>query len=332
LRILFRTSGGRIPEKELGLGHIFRCINLSHKLKSHEIKFLIEDYGSVSTLLKKHNLRVIKLKPGISEKDDIEKTIDNVCKNKIDVLIIDKYGLTNNYVKILRKNVKVVVITDLRNIQYDADLVVNGFIGYRNSIIYNRYKTKCLIGPKYQILNNYSKKNYHKRKKFDLVITLGGYDTKCITEKILDIISRNYNFKVLVILGPATKKTKKILEIEKQHKKNIKIIKETKKFQDEISKARNGITGGGVSTYEFARLKIPFGIICQYKHQLITSREWAKRGIGENLGLFNVKINNKISSFLKKINHNDLKLKVTKKIEFSDSEKILSEILRLKND
>ena len=33
-------------------------------------------------------------------------------------------------------------------------------------------------------------------------------------------------------------------------------------------------------------MRIPFAIICQYKHQLITAREWANRDIAENLGLF----------------------------------------------
>ena len=43
MKIVFRTSGGRIPKRELGLGHIYRCINLSKELTSHKITFLIED-------------------------------------------------------------------------------------------------------------------------------------------------------------------------------------------------------------------------------------------------------------------------------------------------
>ena len=112
------------------------------------------------------------------------------------MLIIDKYGLTNNYVNALRKKVKVVVITDLRNIQYNADLIINGFIGYDNSISFNKYKTRCLLGPKYQILNNSFQKVQTRTKKFDLVITLGGFDSNCGIEKILtDIIKMKYNFK-----------------------------------------------------------------------------------------------------------------------------------------
>ena len=45
-------------------------------------------------------------------------------------------------------------ITDLKKFQYSADLVVNGFIGFKNKkITLNDGRLVCL-GPKYQILNH----------------------------------------------------------------------------------------------------------------------------------------------------------------------------------
>ena len=142
MKILFRTSGGRISKKQLGLGHIYRCINLSRELLSHDIVFLIEDYGSVSSLLKENNLKYIKLKPGLSESSDIQTSLKIIKEKKIDLVIADKYGLTNKYSQAIKKITKLVVISDLKNIQYDADLLVNGFIGYKNKIMKNKYGTK----------------------------------------------------------------------------------------------------------------------------------------------------------------------------------------------
>ena len=49
---------------------------------------------------------------------------------------------------------------------------INGFIGYKNKIIHNKYGTKCLLGPKYQIISRkQTKKNYQHRKKIDLIAT-----------------------------------------------------------------------------------------------------------------------------------------------------------------
>ena len=102
-KILFRTSGGRTPKKELGLGHIFRCINLSDQFQNHEIQFLIEDYGSVSSVLKNHGFKnIFKLNSGISDDHDIKQTSDYILKNNIDLLIVDKYGLTNKYVQAVK--------------------------------------------------------------------------------------------------------------------------------------------------------------------------------------------------------------------------------------
>jgi spore coat polysaccharide biosynthesis predicted glycosyltransferase SpsG len=83
-KILFRTSGGRIRKKELGLGHVFRCINLGYQLKSHQIQFLIEDYGSVSPLLHEHGFKkIFNLIPGISINDDIKKTVAHIYMSKL---------------------------------------------------------------------------------------------------------------------------------------------------------------------------------------------------------------------------------------------------------
>ena len=206
-KILFRTSGGRIRKKELGLGHVFRCINLGYQLKSHQIQFLIEDYGSVSPLLHEHGFKkIFNLIPGISINDDIKKTVAHILKNKITILIVDKYGLTNLYVKTLKKIVRVVVISDLKNIEYDSDLVINGFIGFNNKIKTNKFKIKCLLGPKYQILNQQYAKKQHYKKKYDLLITVGGFDANNLLEIILKKISKyEKKIKIKIILGHATK-------------------------------------------------------------------------------------------------------------------------------
>src|SRR5690349_4358621 len=136
MRILFRTSGGRSREEELGLGHVYRCVNLAKSLRPHKIYFLIEDYGGVKNLLVEKGFNdVFYLRKKNDLRNDVKKTIRIISSNKIDILIIDKYLLNPRYVEeIKKKNVKTVVITDLRNIEYSSDLVVSGFIGYRNHI------------------------------------------------------------------------------------------------------------------------------------------------------------------------------------------------------
>ena len=59
INILFRTSGGVAPNKELGFGHVYRCINLAKKISNNKIFFEIEDYGQVKKILIKNNFKNI---------------------------------------------------------------------------------------------------------------------------------------------------------------------------------------------------------------------------------------------------------------------------------
>jgi len=334
LKILIRTGGGRAPKKELGLGHVFRCINLAHYLKSNQIHFLIEDYGGVKKILnKKKYYRISFLKKEIDYKSDIRETLSYIEKNKIDVLIIDKYKIAEKFVKAVRKHVKTVLISDLKIIDYPADLIVNGFIGYKNQIRRNKFGTKCLLGPKYQILNEkFVRKKKRNKKRYDLLITVGGFDEKNVIELLLEQLTKfTSSLRVKIILGPATKKSEKIRKWEKNYRKFVEIIDKTNDMYKEISSANFGICSGGITTYEFAAMKIPFAIICQVKHQLITANEWQNRNIALNLGLVNKEIEKRVERLVKRLAEGKEVYRFNKKpvVDGMGAKRSASEILKM---
>ena len=311
--ILFRVSGGRAFNKELGLGHIYRAINLALELKPDNIFFLVEDYGNVKNLLLNWGFtNIFLLQNGIKIDSDIIETTNLLHEKKIDILIVDKYDYnTKKYVKKMHRVVKTVVIPDLKKIDYDADLVVNGFVGFDNTILTNRYGAKCLLGPRYQVLNKkYQNRKFTNQKKYTILATFGGFDEHNIISifckqltKYLDKITAK------IILGPATKKSKELKNLEKKFRGKIKIISATKNMKKEISNAEFGICGGGITTYEFAAMGVPFAIICQYKHQLKTARAWKRKKIAINFGFSNNIIDKKIQCFLSNIINNKIQLK-----------------------
>lgn len=300
-RILFRTAGGRAQKKELGFGHINRCINLAKELKNSEIYFLIEDYGGVQkTLQRKGFKNIFLLKNGISINSDIKETKNFILKKEIDLLIVDKYRTKVKFLKEIKKFTKLVFVTDLRNIEYPAHLLVNGFIGFDNSVIKNKFGTKCLLGPKYQILNSDFAKYKTVQKKYDLLATFGGFDENKLFKILLMLLGKYVNLlRIKIILGPFTVRTKVLKKyITKYNNKNLEIIQQTDKMQSLIAKARFGICSGGITTYEFAAMKVPFAIICQVRHQLITAKEWERQKVALNFGLINNKTRNKIRTVL----------------------------------
>jgi len=334
INILFRVSGGHAYKKELGTGHIFRSMNIASKLKPNKLFFLVEDYGKTILLLKKNGYKnTFKLKKGIDVNFDIDITTKLIHDNNIDILIVDKFDSnTKKFVKHMHKIIKTVVIPDVNKIDYDADLVINGFIGYENKIIKNRFGTKCVLGPRYQIIHkNYEKKILPKKKKYSILATFGGFDEN----NLFDIFCENLvnyleHIKVKIILGPLTTKSKKLKELELKYPKNLIIVNETKNMKKEISEASFGFCAGGITTYEFATMNIPFAIICQYKHQLKTAREWQKRNIALNLGLPNKQTRLKIQNLIEKIIENKIPLKPNKSIvDGLGAERASIEILHL---
>ncbi len=281
-------------------------------MKKHSIYFLVEDYGGVRDVLKDNQrLNLYTLKKDLEVKEELKKTLDLIKEKKIDILIIDRYKTKKRFVNGIKKFVKTIIISDLKIIDYNADLIVNGFIGFKNRIFTNNYGSTCLLGPKYQLLNQkYERKSIQKNKKYDLLITMGGFDDKRIIETICKEVSPYLDkLKVKIILGPVTIKSKKIQKLELQFKDNLDVILKTKNMKKEILNCKFGICGGGITSYEFVNMGVPFAIICQYKHQLQTATYWQKNNVGLNLGLPNKHLRNKLQNLFQNILNDRVPLK-----------------------
>ena len=332
LKVLFRTAGGKAKNEELGFGHIFRCINLSNVMNNCNKHFLVEDYGSVNKVLQSRGYNnIVNVPPGINLDYDLKKTLYCIRREKIDILIVDKFNLNHNYVQQLRNYVKTVVISYLHKFEFNADLVVNGFIGYENKVLTNRFGTKCLLGPKYQILDKkYSKIIPVRKKQYSILATFGGFDKNNITSILYkQLIHHLNNISAKIILGPATKKTPLIKSIESSSNRII-IVKETNDMKKDILLSEFGICAGGITAYEFAIMQVPFAIICQYKHQLLAAREWERKGAAFNFGLPGKRTKKMICDLLKNFEEKKTLLK-NKKI-FIDglgSQRVAQEIFKL---
>lgn len=313
-KILIRTAGGKSKGKELGLGHIFRMINLAKELSTHKIFFLVEDFGGASQIIHDNGFKnVFPIKKNINPNSDFKKTFDFILKNKIDLIIFDKYKIDKTYVKKFKNFVKTTVISDLKNNSFESDIVVNGFVGYKNKSIKSN-STIRLLGPSYQILDKrfqfFKKNKFSKTKKFKkLLITVGGFDENKIIELILNsMINYIENFKITIILGPLTTKNKKIQKFEKMFPNNLRIISSTNNMKNEISTCDFGICSGGLTSYEFATLQKPFAIICQNQHQVLTAKKWEGLRLAMNLGMPSSKTISKIDLLMNKLISNTIEL------------------------
>jgi UDP-2,4-diacetamido-2,4,6-trideoxy-beta-L-altropyranose hydrolase len=329
IKILFRLSGGKAPKKQLGFGHAYRSIHLAKYFKKNSLFFLLEDYGGLKKLFFENDYsEIFHLNKNISITEDIQKTQKIIENKKIDILIIDKFHPSIHYIKTLRKIVKVVVISDLYAVDFPSDLVFNGFIGLKNQTLKNKFGAKCFLGPSYQILNrNFSKKKKNK-KKYQLLVTFGGLDENRIMSKFLQSLNRyDPELSIKIILGPGALNQKISDNILKS---KISIIQETDNMFKEISSSEFGLCSGGITSYEFACLKVPFAIIPQVRHQIKTAKEWEKSGIAINLGMKSKFTEKKIQNLLKLIKSDSIFLKKSNVVDGLGGRRISKEIMKLK--
>jgi UDP-2,4-diacetamido-2,4,6-trideoxy-beta-L-altropyranose hydrolase len=333
-RILFRTAGGKAKNKQLGLGHVFRVINIAKELqKNCEIHFLIEDFGGVEDILKNYKfLNIEKLPKNVNLEKDLEITSNVIEKVNAEILIVDHYGVNNKYLSFMRKKIRTVLITDLQKYNFDADLIINGFIGFKNKVFKNKFTAKCFLGPKYQILNkNFQNKKIKSNSKFRILVTFGGYDEKQISSLVVNSLKVFLDrIELKIILGPVGKMTNELKNLSKKYPKQIIIQKSANDMHKEILKSNFGICSGGLTSYEFASMGIPFIIICDDTHQLITAKEWNKREIGINLGIVNKNTKQRLNSKIEQILNNKIKFKNgIKLVDGLGIERIANEILKI---
>lgn len=279
INILFRTYGGKAQKKQTGLGHIVRCINLAKNLRhSANIFFLVEDFGGARKFIKSYGFNNISsLSKEIKINSEIRLLKKLISKNNIDLVIVDKHKIDDKLFLKLKYLVKTLVISDLKKINFSADMIINGYIGLKNQKYISKTNQMYFLGPKYQILNSKFSNQNNTKKKIDLLITIGGLDECNMAEFILESIFSEYeNIKVKVILGPIGTKTAIIKKLESKFSKNLTIINSTNNMAKEISQAKFGITSGGLTTYEFVSMNVPFAIICDDLHQIPTAKEWQK--------------------------------------------------------
>ena len=142
--------------------------------------------------------------------------------------------------------------------------------------------TKCLLGPKYALLDKnyfkYSKKVKSKVSLKNIIISFGGSDRENLTAKVLDVLSQKkfYKFKIKVAIG---KNYQYFDDLVKKYKSNKKIVfyKGLNSLAYINSNSDLSIGAGGISTWERLCLSLPSIVFLVSDNQKITIDALRKR-------------------------------------------------------
>lgn len=263
MKLYILTEGG----KDIGFGHITRCVSLSQAFEDKDItsEFIVNGDDSILDLLKGKNNQIFNW---IKERNKLIEIVRNA-----DVVIIDSYLAEKSlYAKISElTNGRAVMIDDYNRLEYPKGIVVNPSI-YGDILNYpQRDGTLYLLGKDYIILRKefwvIPEKKINRKIK-NVLITFGGIKHSEVTHKIIDYLKDKFDFNFYVV----------------DPKKNRLNAKEIVNLMLKVDIC---ISGGGQTTYELARIGVPAIGICFAENQRLNLEGWQEKGFIEYIGWYN---------------------------------------------
>ena len=288
MKIIFRTNGG----KNIGLGHVYRCISLAQAMKESKKDIEIVFVSNIETkeIIEENQFEFI------SSNSFDQNDLFEIKKLKPDLIVFDSYLADNQYLRRL-KNISRFVVFDDNNDIYDSsipDLIINGNLHALKLNYIN--KEKHLLGPKYLVMKkeywknqfenaSHSLKN-NRKNSTTLMITTGGTDSNKVMIRLIKVL-KDFDMKKKVIIGPLYE-DKYIEDIKNEISDNLffELIYKPKSLKKYIESSDYVLTAAGSTVYEVLTLKkIPI-IYTLAENQKLIAKELENYGI-INLGSFN---------------------------------------------
>ena len=285
---------------EIGTGHTMRCLTLADKfnIQENNILFIISDFlGNQKDFITKKGYFVVTLSKfenlnnnhfpdhlslfDVDWEKDAKDTINNVKNYKLDLLIVDHYGIDYRWHSCLRKYTKqLMVIDDLANRQLDCDLLLDQTYGRKKKsyidLIPNH--TKMLLGtnfalvrPEFALLRSiaHQKRNQNTEIR-NILISIGGMDSKNITgEAIIALEATLWKKRpeINIVLNKTAPHLNLIMKKAKNSNFKIKVIIDASNMAELMLNADLAIGASGTTSWERCVLGLPTITICLAENQ-----------------------------------------------------------------
>jgi len=271
--IIFRTNAS----SSSGIGHLARSRRLAIFLKKngYKVSFALDYQNEYlnNFLIEFQVFSVYSLTESyLNQEDDAKRTIRLFSKKEVKAIIIDDYRFFDIWESVIRNiGCKIVVLDDQDKNNHICDLLVDST--WQGIKTLQRYKNKIhkdcmrLLGPKYLLIDNPFESNpnfeyltSYNKKTFRILLSLGGGGNllflTSLIEPIINLIPKNLNLKISVVVGPYAIKQNEFLHFSEKYDELNVILNQDGLF-DEMSKTNLYIGTSGGTLFEALSLKIP---------------------------------------------------------------------------
>lgn len=291
----------------IGSGHVMRCLNLADRFKlvGAQVVFVCREFpNNMIQLIEKRGYSCLQLLFGapdeylsqqnsddyskwlwVTQQQDAEEVIAvlGANKSKPDLLVVDHYGLSCEWEKMLRVFAgKILVIDDIAR-KHECDYLLDqNYYTDANQRYLNKLPSGCklFLGPEYFLFSNdmlEQAKNIRKRTELKKVfVFFGGADPKNYTLQVLQVAPLLPELEFHVVLGVSNPNYLEVAQFCEQQD-NCILHYNIDYMPRLINECDLGICAGGVNTWERILLQLPSIVyavadnqveICQELHQL----------------------------------------------------------------
>jgi UDP-2,4-diacetamido-2,4,6-trideoxy-beta-L-altropyranose hydrolase len=325
---------------EVGTGHVMRCLTLANELcsKGAEVTFISRDLkGNMGPIITKAGFDLILL-PGIREGDsfyewysknwklDQEETkgVLNNLNYRIDLLIVDHYGLDKRWEKALTNSTKkLMVIDDLADRTHHCDILLDQNYYYNYETRYNHLLSQhctTLLGPKYVLLRPEFREarrvlKYRNGVVTKILVFFGGSDPTNETLKAIKAISGidRPDIEVDVVVGTSNP-NKDHIKTYCEKRPNIFYYCQVSNMAELMVNADLAVGAGGTSTWERCYLGLPSLTIITADNQIELAYAIDNYGATINLGpSLNITVKSLTQEIKSIIDNRDTLMKMSKK-------------------
>jgi UDP-2,4-diacetamido-2,4,6-trideoxy-beta-L-altropyranose hydrolase len=261
--------------EQIATGHIMRSKTVAYRLQElgRKVAFLVSDEESIELLKGEFQYIILHTKwNNLCSEEELGKVkeilTDSAQKeNEIPVLFVDSYFVDNRYFKCLNQFAKTVMVDDLGEDTYDADIVINYNITYENYRYEERYKnknTRLILGAGYvplrpQFAQIADKQNTNKNSKIRILLMCGGGDKENALCTILNDWKVRGGFsdkEIWVVAGRYNPKLAQLKEIVSDCS-NVKLWCDVSDMASLMGQCDVAVTSASTVLYECCALSLP---------------------------------------------------------------------------
>lgn len=283
--IIMRCDG----DKEIGLGHVYRCLVLARELRDHYswVVLFAMSSGMAGISKVRDEFFPVNVKPeGIPEEVWLELLVNELHP---DALFFDiRTDLKREAIERLKMNSSLVVtFDDASDRRLASDLAFYPPVPQARRLRWPHYKGQALIGWEWLLVQEeyYRPRSTHQNAVPRILVTMGGSDPANLTLlaiKALEMVDEKIT--AVLVLGPAFSHDEEISDALSKAKRSYEIHRNLPDLVEQGLHTDFAVAAFGGTAYEMAAMGVPTVLLGLTADHAASAQCLADIGLSLNLG------------------------------------------------